>query len=136
LKLPFIIHNVIDSVLRQQALLALQIANRELAQSNLELEQFAYVASHDLQEPLRSVSSCVQLLQKRYRGRLGARADEFITHAVGGSVRMQALIDDVLVKSGSGASSPWRTEILKLSIFLCENGVRQQVEPAAEPARV
>lgn len=114
---------------RKQAQDALARQAEELARSNAELEQFAFVASHDLQEPLRMVSSFTQLLAKRYRGRLDTDADEFIAFAVDGVTRMQELINDLL------AYSRVRTQGQEFEPTDCEEVLRAvlaNLQPALE----
>ena len=100
-----------EDIRRLNAELELRVAERtaelsarskDLERSNMELQQFAYVASHDLQEPLRTISSFTQLLAKRYRSQLDEKAHEFIDFAVDGCKRMQTLINDLLAFSRVG----------------------------------
>nr|WP_309249582.1 PAS domain S-box protein [Paraburkholderia sp. CNPSo 3274] len=137
----FVLAAVVDITSRKHAQEELLRKTDELARSNKDLEQFAYLASHDLQEPLRAVAGPLQMLQMRYKGQLDGRADEFIAHAVDGATRMQALINDLLAYSRVGRSDDARqltdcAQILdqalkSLSVMMEESGaeVRREALP-------
>ncbi|MFC1435751.1 ATP-binding protein [Streptacidiphilus sp. N1-3] len=111
----------------------------DLARSNAELEQFAYVASHDLQEPLRKVASFCQLLQRRYAAQLDERADQYISYAVDGANRMQTLINDLLAFSRVGRvhdqyapvdlEQVWDQTLDALSVSTTETGTELRHDP-------
>ena len=100
---------------------------QELERSNNDLEQFAYVASHDLQEPLRKVASFCQLLQRRYAGKMDERADQYIAFAVDGAERMQQLINDLLAFSRVGRTTSGFTEVALDEVV---DAAVAQLEPA------
>ena len=115
---------------RKQAQAALALKAEELSRSNSDLAQFAYVASHDLQEPLRMVGSYTQLLSKRYKGRLDSDADEFINYAVDGVVRMKALINDLLAYSRVGTRGKELTstdceEVIKTTLANLQGSIEE-----------
>ncbi len=114
---------------RKKAEKEIQETLEELKKKNRELERFAYVASHDLQEPLRMISSFTQLLEKRYKNRLDKDADDFITFIVDGAKRMQNLINDLLIYSRVGRGDkplkPINTSIVLKDVL---NNLRDTIE--------
>ena len=118
-----------DLALVEQALAELEQRADELARSNRDLEQFAYVASHDLQEPLRKVASFCQLLQQRYAGQLDERADQYIAFAVDGAKRMQGLINDLLAFSRVGRTTE---QFVPIDLDAVLDGVLADLAPRIE----
>jgi len=119
-----------DITNRKQAEAHLLEKVQELNRSNEELEQFAYLASHDLQEPLRMVASYTQLLSRRYKGKLDSDADEFIAFAVDGANRMQRLIQDLLLysrveKKGHDLLEVSSASALKKALFNLQGAIEQ-----------
>jgi signal transduction histidine kinase len=113
----------------EEAKARLEEQTADLERSNRELEQFAYVASHDLQEPLRKVASFCQLLQKRYSGHLDDRADQYIEFAVDGAKRMQQLINDLLEFSRVGRLTSPETDV---DLDACLDRALRDLEAAVE----
>jgi len=117
----------------------LKLKIEELTRSNEELEQFAYVSSHDLQEPLRMIASYLQLLERKYKGKLDSKADKYINFSVDGATRMQNLIDDLLAFSrvtthaqefkSTDLESIYKEVILNLEVSIKENNALISHDP-------
>jgi PAS domain S-box-containing protein len=119
-----------DITERKQQEAALRAAHEELKRSNAELEQFAYVASHDLQEPLRMVASYTQLLGRRYDARLDTDAREFMSYIVDGATRMKQLIEDLLAYSRVGTKQDVRPVSSEAALGRALFNLRTAIEEA------
>jgi PAS domain S-box-containing protein len=135
-----LIYAVARDVTEQKAIeQKLREYSKELERSNAELQQFAYVASHDLQEPLRAVAGCVQMLGERNTGTLDQRSDELMSLAVDGAKHMQTLIEDLLAYSrvgSKGISRAWvdprnavHSAMRRLQVVITETDAQINVDP-------
>lgn len=125
---------MLDVTAERRTARALEQRTRELERSNEELEAFAYAASHDLLSPLRGVTGFVQLLRRRYGGRLDEEADEIIDHAIEGTARMRALIDDLLTYARVGRQTPPRKPVVLDE--LAARAATQAAHGASPPPRI
>lgn len=135
----FVLASIVDITERKHAEELLRAKVLELQRSNDDLQQFAYVCSHDLQEPLRVISNYTRLLAKRYQGKLDKNADEFIDFTVDAAKRMQELINDLLVYSRvqtkgqafkeTSCSAAVEMALANLKVTIEENGARIHTEP-------
>lgn len=135
----FILSAVVDISERKRSEAVILARTRELERSNAELEQFAYVASHDLREPLRMVSNYTELLADKYHGQIDEKADKYIHYAVDGAQRMQQLIDDLLAYSRVGtqgkalravdANLVLKRVLRTLGVAIAEAGAKVEAEP-------
>ncbi|HWB86536.1 MAG TPA: ATP-binding protein [Bryobacteraceae bacterium] len=135
---------VLDISERKRAERAILQANKELRRANADLEQFAYSASHDLQEPLRMVSIFTQLLQREYAGKLDSRADEYILHAITGANRIETLLKGlrsyITISATEGLPGNLNTEAVlnrcleDLRPAIAESGARFEIETLPEVA--
>jgi PAS domain S-box-containing protein len=130
---PCVIRQILDITEKKAAesqlarvLAELRERNVELERSNEELTQFAYVASHDLSEPLRVIAGHVELLARRYEGQLDENADRYIAFAVDGCTRMRVLIEDLLTYSRAGREVEFRA----VNVTDVMDQVRRNLEPA------
>jgi PAS domain S-box-containing protein len=122
---------IVDITERKRAETFLAERAAELQRSNDDLEQFAYIASHDLQEPLRMVASYTELLADRYQGKLDAKADKYIGYAVDGAKRMQRLVNDLLSYSriGTQGKTPTTTDSMQVMESVLQ-GMRRMIGEA------